>query len=68
MFKSILVPVLFQFLENSEPTVHLYRVLELEAEEDASAHEQALVKAFKEDGIFDLLKGYSITIKTNFSW
>ena len=49
--------VLFQFLEHSEPHVHLYKLIELQAEEDANAHKEALTKAFKNDQIFDLLKG-----------
>ena len=51
-----MIAVLFVILEDSVPYVHFYRFIELDVEENAEAHEKALVEHFKRDQIFESLK------------
>ena len=50
------VAILFEVIENNTPTCHFYRLVQLGVQEDANAIVEAILAAFKEDGIYEKLQ------------
>ena len=57
--KTHVMAVLLLILEDYEPHLHFYRLIQFEDQENAEAHYEKLKEAFEQDGLIDKLKGKS---------
>ena len=71
--KTHVMAVLLLILEDYEPHLHFYRLIQFEEQENAEAHYEKLKEAFEQDGLIDKLKGESdptfcVVFKINYAF